>query len=153
MSERIPVFKPYIGVDASKAAVDALDLGWLAMGSYVRDFEERVKATLECTDRHVVSVNTGTSALHLAMLTLGIGPGDEAITPSFDNIGDFRAIRAAGGEPVACDIDEHTLGIDVAEAEALPLDYRQDGDKGCWMERTEPTGRSSRYLPYMEQAA
>ena len=119
MPERIPVFKPYIGVDTSKAAVDALDLGWLGMGSYVRDFEERLKAVLECGDRQVVSVNTGTSALHLAMLILGIGPGDEVITPSFNNIGDFQAIRAAGAEPVFCDVDETTLGIDVEKAEAL----------------------------------
>ena len=119
MDERIPVFKPYIGIDTSKAAVDALDLGWLGMGSYVRDFEERLGTTLACRDRHVVAVNTGTSALHLAMLIAGIGPGDEVITPSFNNIGDFQAILAVGARPVFCDIDETSLGIDVEKAERL----------------------------------
>lgn len=119
MSERIPVFKPYIGVDTVKAAVDALDLGWLGMGSYVRDFEAGLGSVLGVEGERVVAVNTGTSALHLAMLSLGIGPGDEVITPSFNNIGDFQAIRLAGAEPVFCDIDEETLGIDVEKAEAL----------------------------------
>lgn len=119
MMERIPVFKPYLGIDTRKAAVDALDLGWLGMGSYVQEFEVRLQAVLEAGDRHVVAVNTGTSALHLAMLVLGIGPGDEVITPSFNNIGDFQAIRAAGAEPVFCDIEDDTLGIDIEKAEAL----------------------------------
>lgn len=119
MMERIPVFKPYLGIDTRKAAVDALDLGWLGMGSYVQEFEARLEAVLEAGDRHVVAVNTGTSALHLAMLVLGIGPGDEVITPSFNNIGDFQAILAAGAEPVFCDIEDDTLGIDIEKAEAL----------------------------------
>ena len=119
MAEQIPVFKPYLGPDTRQAAVDALDLGWLGMGSYVQQFEERLKAVLDAGDRHVVAVNTGTSALHLAMVLLGIGPGDEVITPAFNNIGDFQAIRAAGAEPVFCDIEEDTLGIDVAKAETL----------------------------------
>lgn len=119
MEERIPVFKPYLGPDTRKAAVDALDLGWLGMGSYVREFEERLAAILECTDRRVVAVNTGTSALHLALLTAGVGPGDEVITPSFNNIGDFQAILAVGARPVFCDIEEGSLGIDVEKAERL----------------------------------
>lgn len=119
MNERIPVFKPYIGVDTAKAATDALDLGWLGMGSYVKDFEEQLGAFLGLEDRYVVAVNTGTSALHLALLLAGVGPGDEVITPSFNNVGDFQAIRAAGAEPVFCDIREDDLGIDVRKAEAL----------------------------------
>lgn len=119
MTDRIPVFKPYIGVETAKAAVDALELGWLGMGSYVRDFEARLGSVLDVDSERVVAVNTGTSALHLALLGLGIGPGDEVITPSFNNIGDFQAISLAGAEPVFCDIDEKTLGIDVEKAEAL----------------------------------
>jgi len=116
---RIPVFKPYIGVDTVKAATDALELGWLGMGSYVRDLEKGLADYLEARGRHVVAVNTGTSALHLAMLLADVGPGDEVITPSFNNIGDFQAIRASGGEPVFCDVREDDLGIDVEKAEAL----------------------------------
>ncbi len=117
--DRIPVFKPHIGVDTVNAAVDALDLGWLGMGSYVKEFEEGLAAYLQLKDKSVVAVNTGTSALHLAMLLVGVRQGDEVITPSLNNIGDFQAIKAAGGEPVFCDIHEDTLGIDVEKAEAL----------------------------------
>ena len=119
VNDKIPVFKPYIGVDTAKAAMDALDLGWLGMGSYVKEFEENLAAYLGLKDRYVVTVNTGTSALHLAMLLAGVGPGDEVITPSFNNIGDCQAIRMAGGKPVFCDINEDDLGIDVEKAEAL----------------------------------
>lgn len=119
MTERIPVFKPHIAVETVKAAVDALELGWLGMGSYVGEFEARLGEFLELRERHVVAVNTGTSALHLAMLVAGVRPDDEVITPSFNNIGDFQAIKAARAEPVFCDIDERTLGIDVEKAEQL----------------------------------
>jgi dTDP-4-amino-4,6-dideoxygalactose transaminase len=117
--ETIPVFKPWIGVDTARAAVDALDLGWLGMGSYVKEFEESVARVLDLRTGHVVAVNTATSALHLAMLLAGVEPGDEVITPSFNNIADFQAIRAAGGEPVFCDIREDSLAIDVEKAQAL----------------------------------
>jgi dTDP-4-amino-4,6-dideoxygalactose transaminase len=119
MSERIPVFRPSIGVDTAKASTDALDLGWLGMGSYVKEFEDRLGEFLELKDRNVVAVNTGTSALHLAVLLAGVEPGDEVITPSFNNVGDFQAINAAGGKPVFCDIREDNLGIDVKKAETL----------------------------------
>jgi len=116
---RIPVFLPHIGIETAKAAVDALELGWLGMGSYVGEFETRLAEYLELRGRQVVAVNTGTSALHLAMLVAGVRPGDEVLTPSFNNIGDIQAIKAAGAEPVFCDIDEGTLGIDVEKAEPL----------------------------------
>ena len=117
--EPIPVFKPYIGVDTAKAAVDALDLGWLGMGSYVKEFEESLQRILDLKNGSVVAVNTATSALHLSLLAAGVGAGDEVITPSFNNVADFQAIHAAGGRPVFCDIREDTLGIDVEKAEAL----------------------------------
>jgi len=119
MDELIPVFKPHIGIETAKAAVAALDLGWLGMGSYVGEFERGLESYLGLTGRRVVAVNTGTSALHLAMLVTGVGPGDEVITPSFNNIGDLQAIRAVGADPVFCDIRNDNLGIDVAKAEAL----------------------------------
>jgi dTDP-4-amino-4,6-dideoxygalactose transaminase len=89
------------------------------MGSYVREFEEGLASYLGLKDRFVVAVNTGTSALHLALLLAGVRPGDEVITASFNNIGDFQAIRMAGGNPVFCDINEDDLGIDPEKAEEL----------------------------------
>jgi len=109
----IPIFKPYIGSDTLKAATDALNLGWLGMGSYVKQFEQELSAFIGTGHiRKLVAVNTCTSALHLALLTAGVKPGDEVITPALNNIGDFQAIGMAGACPVFCDIREDNLGVD-----------------------------------------
>lgn len=114
---RIPVFKPHIGPETLSAAREALELGWLGMGSYVRRFEEELAAYLELApERRLVAVNTGTSALHLALQAVGVGPGDEVITPALNNIGDFQAIGMCGARPVFADLREDNLGIDVESA-------------------------------------
>ena len=116
----IPVFKPFIASDTIKAAVDALDLGWLGMGSYVRDFEAELTKAFELgPERRLVAVNTCTSALHLALLVAGVGPGDEVITPALNNIGDFQAIGMCGARPVFVDVREDDLGVDPEKLEAL----------------------------------
>ena len=117
--EPIPVFVPCTGIDTLKHLTDALDVGWLGMGATTKEFEERIAAFLELDGRYVVATNTGTSALHIALLTAGIGKGDEVITPSFNFVADHQAIRATGAEAVMCDIREDALGIDVARAEEL----------------------------------
>ena len=108
----IPVFNPLIEKEEIAATTNALELGWLGMGSFVNKFEEELKEFLECSDRYVVSLSTGHAALHLGLLIAGVGPGDEVITPSFNNIADFQAILATGASPVFCDIYEETLCID-----------------------------------------
>jgi len=115
----IPVFQPYIGVDTIKAVVDTLNVGWLGMGAVTKSFEDGLAQYLGLKDRYVVATNTGTSALHMALLVAGVGPGDEVITPSFNFVSDHQAIIATGAAPVFCDIEDRTLGVDVAKAEAL----------------------------------
>ena len=115
----IPVFQPLIEDEEYAASHAALELGWLGMGSYVNQFEEAVRSFLGATDRYVAAVSTGHAALHLALLVAGVGPGDEVITPSFNNVTDFQAILATGAEPVFCDIDDRTLCIDLEKAEEL----------------------------------
>ncbi|MDT4969337.1 MAG: hypothetical protein QOJ64_4074 [Acidobacteriota bacterium] len=118
-AEKIPVFKPLIEQDEIDASTRSLELGWLGMGSYVGEFEDSLKSFLGATDRYVAAVSTGHAALHLGLLTIGVGPGDEVITPSFNNAADFQAILATGAEPVFCDIDNDSLCIDLDKAEAL----------------------------------
>ena len=116
----IPVFKPHIGSETIKAATDALDMGWLGMGSLVKEFEESIASYLElAAPRQAVAVNTCTSALHLALLLADVGPGDEVITPALNNIGDFQAIGMCGARPVFADIREDDLGLDPERVEAL----------------------------------
>jgi len=117
--ERIPVFAPCTGIDTLKHLTDALDVGWIGMGATTKEFEDRISAFLGLTDRQVIATNTGTSALHIALVAAGVKPGDEVITPSFNYVADHQAIRMAGAEVVMCDIRDDNLGIDCAKAEPL----------------------------------
>lgn len=117
--KNIPVFKPLLEQTDIDAAVTSLKQGWLGMGASVGQFEQALLDYLGCTDRYAVAVNTGHSALHLAMMLIGLKPDDEVITPSFNNIADFQAILAVGAQPVFCDIREDTLCIDIKKAEQL----------------------------------
>jgi len=116
---KIPVFKPLIEQEEIDASRTALELGWLGMGSYVGEFEERLREFLGAGDRYVAAVSTGHAAIHLGLLAMGVGPGDEVLTPSFNNAADFQAIIATGAEPVFCDIDDDSLCIDLNKAEEL----------------------------------
>lgn len=118
-TEHIPVFAPHIGVDTMKHLTDAFDVGWLGMGATTKEFEDRIAGYLDSRDRFVVATNTGTSALHIALLAAGVGEGDEVIVPSFNYVADHQAIRYTGADVVMCDIRDGDLGIDCAKAEAL----------------------------------
>lgn len=115
----IPVFVPEIGLDTVKHMTDALHVGWLGMGKVTKEFEERIAAVLGLEGRYVVATNTGTSALHIALLAAGVGPGHEVITPSFNYAADHQAVIATGAEVVMCDIRDDNLGIDCDKAEEL----------------------------------
>ena len=115
----IPVFKPLIGEEEKEAARSVLDEGWLGMGKNVGEFEKNIYKFLKLEDRQCVAVSTGHAALHLGLLAMGIGPGDEVITPSFNNAADFQAILAVGAIPVLCDIDDITLNLDLDKVEEL----------------------------------
>jgi dTDP-4-amino-4,6-dideoxygalactose transaminase len=117
--QTIPVFKPLLTPDEKIACKEVLDIGWLGMGKNVGKFENDIENILEITDRYVVAVSTGHAALHLGLLIAGVGPGDEVITPSFNNIADFQAILATGASIVFCDIDNNSLCIDINKAEKL----------------------------------
>ncbi len=105
-----------IGAD-ERAAVDrVLVSGRLAMGPEVAAFEHEFAALVD--GRACVAVNSGTSALHLALLALGIGPGDEVVVPSFTFAATANAVVLAGATPVFADIDPATFCLDPAAVEA-----------------------------------
>jgi dTDP-4-amino-4,6-dideoxygalactose transaminase len=117
--ETIPVFRPLITEDEMLACKQVLEIGWLGMGKNVGKFEDDLKNIFGIKDRYIVAVSTGHAALHLGLLLTGIGPGDEVITPSFNNIADFQAILATGASIVFCDIKDQSLCIDLDKAEKL----------------------------------
>ncbi|MGV1003187.1 MAG: DegT/DnrJ/EryC1/StrS family aminotransferase [Candidatus Nanopelagicales bacterium] len=99
----IPAAKPLIGAD-ERAAVDAvLASGGLAQGPQVAAFESEFAGVVG--GRECVAVNSGTSALHMALLALGIGAGDEVIVPSFTFAATANAVALAGATPVFADIE------------------------------------------------
>ena len=120
--ERIPVFVPSLGKDTIEHISKTIDAGWLGMGATTKEFEERIANFLDLKDRFVVSTNTGTSALHIALRTAGVGSGDEVITPSFNYVADQQAIKMTGADVVMCDIQDDNLGIDCEKAEKLISD-------------------------------
>jgi dTDP-4-amino-4,6-dideoxygalactose transaminase len=107
----------YVSVRADiEAAVHAvLDSRQYILGAFVREFEEAFANY--CGVRHAIAVNSGTSALHLALLAAGVGPGDEVITVSFTFVATVAAIEYCGARPAFVDIDPATFNIDVAAIE------------------------------------
>ncbi|MFI6498198.1 DegT/DnrJ/EryC1/StrS family aminotransferase [Nonomuraea typhae] len=106
----IPSAKPVIGDAEIAAAVRVLRSGSVVQGPEVAAFEEEFSAWVE--GRHCVAVNSGTSALHLTLMALGIGPADEVIVPSFSFAATANAVRLAGATPVFADIDPDTYCLD-----------------------------------------
>lgn len=101
-------------IDAAIARV--LESGQFVLGSEVQAFETEFAAYHGA--RHAIAVNSGTSALHLALLAAGIGPGDEVITTPFTFVATVAAIEYAGARPVFVDIDPVTFTLDPALLEA-----------------------------------
>jgi dTDP-4-amino-4,6-dideoxygalactose transaminase len=106
----IPVAKPEIGKAERKAVDRIMRSGLLAQGPEVASFEKEFSRFVE--DRECVAVNSGTSALHVALLTLGIGKGDEVIVPSFTFAATANSVALTGATPVFVDIDPQTFCID-----------------------------------------
>jgi dTDP-4-amino-4,6-dideoxygalactose transaminase len=116
---RIPVFQPYLGPEVRDAITRALDSGWISIGSLTYQLEEELARRLELEDRHLLSLSSGTAALHTAGILVGLGPGDEVICPSFTYVACHQAISATGAEVVFCDVEDVTLGLDPMQAAAL----------------------------------
>lgn len=107
----IPLALPDLGGNEETYVVEAVRSGWIsAQGPFVRRFEEAFAASTRT--RHALAVCNGTSALHLALLGLGIGPGDEVLVPSLSFVATANAVRYVGAEPVFVDIDPATWCLD-----------------------------------------
>jgi perosamine synthetase len=112
VAERIRLAWPDVGEEEARAVAAVLEDGMLTMGPRVVEFERRLAAA--CETSHAVSVSSGTAALHLALLALEIGPGDEVLVPAYTFPATANVVVLAGATPRLVDVDPHTMNIDIA---------------------------------------
>ena len=112
-NDLIRLSKSCLSQKEKTAVMNALDIGYLGMGTMVDLFEKNLTKYL---GRQTVCVSNGTSALHLALQAIDIGPGDEVLIQSLTYVACFQAIKATGATPIACDISPNTLTIDIDDA-------------------------------------
>jgi perosamine synthetase len=100
---------PDLGEEELAAIAEVLESGQLTMGPRVPEFEDGLASA--CDVEHAVAVSSGTAALHLAVLALGIGPGDEVIVPAYTFPATANVVALAGATPVLVDVDPATMNV------------------------------------------
>lgn len=114
MSYRIPVYKPSLSGNEKKYVIDCIDSTWISSkGEYVTQFENAFAQYIDT--KHAASVCNGTVAIHLALIALGIGAGDEVIVPTLTYIASVNAIAYVGATPVFCDSIAETWQMSPAD--------------------------------------
>ncbi len=112
----IPICEPIIGEKELEYVMDCVKTGWISSkGKYVSEFEQRFAEYCGC--EFGISTTSGTTALHLALASLGIGKGDEVIIPTFTMIATALAVVYTGARPVLVDSEASTWNIDVSRIE------------------------------------
>ena len=109
---------PDVGPDELAEVADVLASGHLTMGPKVAELEAEVARA--CEVEHAVAVSSGTAALHVALLALGIGPGDEVIVPAYTFPATANVVALVGARPVLVDVDPDTMNLDPAKVEVTP---------------------------------
>jgi dTDP-4-amino-4,6-dideoxygalactose transaminase len=111
----LPFSPPCIGEEEIAEVVDTLRSGWLTTGPKVKQFEREFASFVGAPA--ALAVNSCTSALHLALVTLGIGPGDAVITTPMTFCSGVNVIEHVGARPILVDVEQDTLNLDAARAE------------------------------------
>ncbi len=108
--DKIPLTRPYFGQEEIDEIRKVLDSGWVAQGPKVQEFEGMVAEYIGV--RHAVAVTNCTAALHLALLALGVSPGDDVLVADYTFPATGHAVLYCGARPVFIDIDPRTYNID-----------------------------------------
>lgn len=113
----IPVCEPTLAGNELKYVVQAVETNWISSaGSFIRDFEERFAEY--CGVKYGIACANGTVAMHLAIATLGLEPGDEVILPTFTMIATINAVTYCGATPVLVDMEPDYWQMDISKVEA-----------------------------------
>lgn len=113
----IPFIKPYYDDFDFQAVKEVLNSGWVAQGPKVEEFEDAAAKYLGA--KHCISTTNCTTALHLALMAMEIGPGDEVIVPDFTFPATALAVLAVGAKPVLADVDFYTYNVTYQAMEAV----------------------------------
>ena len=120
---RISVMKPWLGDEEARALAEVVASGCIGQGPKVKEFEAEFSASQEV--RHAVATSSGTTALHLALVVAGIGPGDDVVVPSLSFIATANVVSYVGARPVFCDVDPATGNVTAETIHAaLTMDTR-----------------------------
>ncbi|MBT4767958.1 MAG: UDP-4-amino-4-deoxy-L-arabinose aminotransferase [Phycisphaerae bacterium] len=119
-SDFLPFAKPSISEEDVAAVTEVLRSGWITTGAGCAAFEEALCERIGC--HTAVALTSGTAAMHLALHALGIGPGDEVVTPSLTWVSTINLICMTGATPVFVDVDRDTLMVSPAAVEAAVTD-------------------------------
>lgn len=111
----LPFSRPSIGAEEINAVEQVLQSGWITTGPRNRQLEIDFSAAFGC--RHAIAVSSATAGMHIALMALGIGPGDEVITPSQTWVSTANMIELLGARPVMIDVDRDTLMVDAGAVE------------------------------------
>ncbi|MBC8050986.1 MAG: DegT/DnrJ/EryC1/StrS family aminotransferase [Chitinophagales bacterium] len=111
----IPIAKPFLGDEEAAAAADVVRSGWLTQGPRAAAFERSFAQTVNAP--HACAVSNCTTALHLALVAAGVGPGDEVITASHSFIATANAILQTGATPVFADVEPRMFNLDPESVE------------------------------------
>ena len=134
----IPVMRPALGPEEAQAAAEAVASGWVAQGPRVARFEEAFADTVGAAAG--VATSSCTTALHLALVLAGVGPGDEVIVPSLSFIATANVVRYVGAKPVFADVDRATLGL-TRETVAAAMTRTRAPSSWCTSAARPPTSR------------
>lgn len=116
-SKRIPVAVPSLKGNEKKYVEQCLDSTWISSaGEFIGKFEQSFADF--CNVRHAVAINNGTTAIHLALVALGIGEGDEVLIPTLTYIATANAVAYCNAKPVLVDSEPGTMNMDAAQLEA-----------------------------------
>ncbi|MCE0824431.1 UDP-4-amino-4-deoxy-L-arabinose aminotransferase [Buttiauxella sp. A2-C2_NF] len=116
MSEFLPFSRPAIGPEELAVVSEVLQSGWITTGPKNQALEQ---AFCELTgNKHAIAVSSATAGMHVALMAMGIGAGDEVITPSLTWVSTLNMIVLLGAEPVMIDVDRNTLMVTAAAIEA-----------------------------------
>jgi len=111
----VPITKPALTEEEARAPYESIKSGWVTQGPKVAEFEKAVASYVGA--KHGVATTSCTTGLHLALATIGVGPGDEVIVPSFTFIASANAILYTGATVVFCEVDPRTFNADPADIE------------------------------------